>query len=84
MTDDDVRGMIAKQTGSRGMSRWCRKHGLLKSRVSEFMNGIRPPNDALLAALNLEYRIVRKSGNKKACNPSVAAHTAPDETQGIA
>lgn len=47
-----------KRRGCLGTNRWAREHGILQSRVSEFLGGHRPPNDELLAALGFERRIV--------------------------
>lgn len=47
-----------KRRGCLGTNRWARAHGILQSRVSEFLGGQRPPNDELLAALGFERRIV--------------------------
>jgi hypothetical protein len=68
MTLEEVRLLLAKHAarhagkrkGSQGYKRWAEKHGIPKSRVSEFMAGVRLPNDAILSALGLEWRIGRK------------------------
>ena len=51
---------FAKRRGSSGQRAWAEAHGVLNSRVSEFLSGKRLPNDAILNALGFEWRIVRK------------------------
>ena len=57
-------GKFAKRRKSGGLRAWAEAHSIPPSRVSEFLNGKRLPNPALLDALGLEWRICRKSGRK--------------------
>ena len=59
MTDEDVRAIVKKRIADKGQNAWCREHDLHSAHVSEFMTGKRLASASLLAALNLERRIVR-------------------------
>ncbi len=68
MSEDDVRELLTKRAkpcainrGSTGVTAWAKQHGISKGHVSEFMRGKRLPTTAILDALNLEWRIVRKA-----------------------
>lgn len=68
MTEDQVRALLLKRArpfavnhGSTGVRAWREHHGVANPHASEFMRGKRSPASDLLAALRLEYRIVRQS-----------------------
>ncbi len=68
MNETQVRDLLlkkaqshARRKGSLGMRAWAEAHGIPPSRVSEFLAGKRLPNPAILDALGLEWRIVRKA-----------------------
>ena len=62
MVEQQVRELLLKRAAKAGsVAAWCRENGLLKSRATEFLQGKRPPNGAMLSALGLERRIVRKA-----------------------
>lgn len=69
MSPDQVRALLltearkleAKPWRSTGVGLWCRKHGVHKGHVSEFLNDKRLPTTAILDALGLEWRIMAKS-----------------------
>ena len=44
-----------------GVKAWCKAHGVANSHASEFLNGKRLPTSDLLDALNLEWRVMKKS-----------------------
>lgn len=50
---------FARQKNSAGLRVWGEAHDIPISRISEFMNSKRGPTTKLLAALGLEYRIIR-------------------------
>lgn len=69
MTLDEVRALVVEAARdcepqpwrSTGIAKFCAKHGVNRSHASEFMNGKRLPTNDLLAALGLEWRIVRST-----------------------
>ncbi len=68
MGDEDVRVLLfkrakrfAKNKGTTGVTPWCEAHGVLKSHVNEWLNGVKPsPPRAMLTALGLEVSYTRK------------------------
>lgn len=83
MTIERVRRAIVRQSKPYGtIEKWCRAHGLPKSRVSEAMNGKRLPSDAILHALGFEWRIVRVKRVSEPVVPAPAPHPTADERQG--
>ncbi|MCK1676614.1 hypothetical protein [Bradyrhizobium sp. 150] len=67
MTLDVVRKLLlrralpfAARKNSTGVQAWCKAHGVSNSHACEFLNGQRNPTSDLLAALGLEWRVMRK------------------------
>lgn len=62
MTEDDVRELLRKEAGYRGVNRWCAVNGVSQSYAAGFLRGERGAGPVILSALGLEtfYRIKRK------------------------
>lgn len=75
MTQDDVRALLVKRAGPRGMATWCKAHGVSQGFASDFIKGNKDAGKLMLDALGLEI-IIRRKRSKLTCNQSPSAHTA--------
>jgi hypothetical protein len=73
VTLDQVRELLLRRAapfaankGSTGIYGWCEAHGVNRTHVSDFMNAKRMPGNDMLDALGLEWRVMRKVGERHA------------------